>query len=113
MRSGFPDLMYEQAKQSDLLEIPADGISLDLLRAVYRNPSIPLSVRIRCAVAALPFETPKLGTTAHVAEQDFATMLERRLQRISETKLIEARPTDEKVDVRLAPPIPDRRFRRI
>ena len=59
---------------------------------------------------------PKLGITAHVSETDFAAMLDNRLKRIAETKLIEARPTNgggEKVDARLAPPIPDRRFRRI
>jgi hypothetical protein len=50
-----------------------------------------------------------------VSEQDFATLLDRRLARIAETKLIEAQPNNggEKVDARLPPTIPDRRFRRI
>jgi hypothetical protein len=42
------------------LDFPPNGQSIDLLRAVYRNPSIPLPVRIRCAVAALPHEVPRL-----------------------------------------------------
>jgi hypothetical protein len=36
------------------LDFPPNGMSIDLLRAVYRNPSIPLPVRIRCAVTTLP-----------------------------------------------------------
>jgi hypothetical protein len=52
-----------------------------------------------------------------VSEQDFATVLDRRLKRIEEMKAnaIEATPVidGEKVDVRLPPVVPDRRFRRI
>ena len=61
----------------------------------------------------MPYEVPKLAVTAVVSEQDFATVLDRRLKRIEETKAnaIEATPVidGEKVDARL----PDRRFRRI
>jgi uncharacterized metal-binding protein YceD (DUF177 family) len=116
MRTGFPDLMYE-AKQDDQVEIPADGISLDLLQAVYRNSSLPLPVRMRAAVAALPHEVPKLMANAIINENSFAELLDRRLARIEQMKLIEARPTPEtngKTDVRLPPRVPfDKRYRRI
>jgi lambda repressor-like predicted transcriptional regulator len=50
----------------------------------------------------LPFEVPKLAVTAVVSEQDFATVLDRRLKRIEEmkAKAIEATPVidGEKVD---------------
>lgn len=82
---------------------------------------MPLSTRIRCAVAALPFEFPKLAVTAFVPEGGtFAMQIERRLRRIQEMKVIEAKPV-EKVDegssnkvtdLSMPPPIPDRRFRR-
>jgi hypothetical protein len=53
---------------------------------------------------------------AMVSEQDFATVLDRRLKRIEEMKAnaIEATPVinGEKVDVHLPPVVPDRRFRR-
>jgi hypothetical protein len=62
--------------------------------------------------ACLKHEVPSLGITAVVSDQGLAELLEQRLKRIEQAKVIEAKPT-EKVDVRLPPPIPDRRFRRI
>src|SRR6516162_1080159 len=113
MVTGFPDLVYEAPrKERGIIEIPPNGISLDLLQAVYRCSSLPLATRMRAAIAALPFEVPKLAVTALVSEQDFATLLDRRLKRIEEMKAnaIGATPVidGEKVDARL----PDRRFRR-
>jgi hypothetical protein len=105
-------------KRQQEIEIPTDGISLDLLRAVYRCSSLALTTRMRAAIAALPHEVPKLAVTAVVSEQDFATVLDRRLKRIEEMKLIEAKPTIDGLegrpaDVRLPPVVPDRRFRRM
>jgi hypothetical protein len=103
--------------QEVAFEIGPNGMGLDLLRAVYRNSSVELSTRLRCAMACLPFESPKLAVTAVIAENDFATVLDRRLKRIEEMKAnaIETTPVidGEKVDVRLPPVVPDRRFRRI
>ena len=108
--------LFDEKKQQEV-EIPVDGISLDLLRAVYRSDQLPLTTRMRAAIAALPFESPKLAVTAMVSEQDFAAVLDRRLKRIEEMKAnaIEATPMidGEKVNVRLPPRLPDRRFRRI
>src|SRR5262249_13519707 len=100
--------LFEDKKQQEI-EIPADGISLDLLKAVYRNNQLPLTTRMRAAIAALPFEVPKLAVTAVVSEQDFATLLDRRLKRIEEMKAkeIEAAP-----QVEVKPALPDRRYRR-
>ena len=61
-----------------------------LLKAVYKCPDVPLAVRMRAAMACLPFETPKLAVRAQITEQDFATLLDRRLKRLEEMKLIEA-----------------------
>jgi hypothetical protein len=73
---------------------------------------------MRAAMACLPFEVPKLAVTAQVSENDFAAILDRRIRHLEEMKngkLIEAKPTidGEKVDARLQPRVPDRRFRRI
>src|SRR5215471_12475820 len=91
---------------------------LTFLKAVYMNVELPLSVRMRAAIELLPFTHPKLAVTAAVPEQDFATVLDRRLKRIEEMKLIEAKPTIDGIerkpaDVRSPPVVPDRRFRRI
>ncbi|UGY27316.1 hypothetical protein HU675_0011455 [Bradyrhizobium septentrionale] len=60
----------------DEIEVPAAASSLDFLRAVYADPNQPISRRIRCAVAALPFEHPKLAVTAVVSGEGFAAKLE-------------------------------------
>jgi hypothetical protein len=73
-----------EAQQANAVQLRPEANSLDLLRAVYRNPSIPLPVRIRCAVAALPFEMPKLAVTAMVTEQDFATLPDQRIKRMEQ-----------------------------
>ena len=62
---------------------------LSFLKAVYMNADLPLSVRMRAAIELLPFTHPKLAVTAVVSEQDFATVLDRRLKRIEEMKLLE------------------------
>jgi len=70
---------------------------LTFLKAVYMNVELPLSVRMRAAIELLPFTHPKLAVTAVVSEQDFATLLDRRLKRIEEmkTKAIEGTPQVE------------------
>ena len=84
------------APQDKHLELGPTAISLDSLRAVYRDPTQQLSVRMRAAMACSPFETPKLLATAIVNEGSFAELLERRLKRMEQTtKLIEAKPTQE------------------
>jgi len=116
---AFAKPSKHDSELGDPLKLPHNALGLDGLQAIYRNPALPLQTRFRAMVAALPFESPKLMATAIIHEQDFATLLDRRLARMAEQKLIEARPTSDKiiegkpVDARLPPPIPDRRFRRI
>ena len=63
--------------------------ALRYLQMIYRDPHLSTAVRMRAAGLALPFESPKLAVTAMVSEQDFATVLDRRLKRIEEMKLLE------------------------
>jgi hypothetical protein len=76
----------------------------------------------------LPFETPKLLVTAIVDGQDSATLLDQRLKRFEEMKLIDAngakiidmqpingKPRKPKPQIETKPPLartPDRRFPR-
>jgi|SRR5262245_35598211 len=103
--------LIEDERRQQEIEIPSDGISLDLLRACYRNSSLPLTMRIRCAVAALPHEVPRLAVTAQITENDFATLLDRRLEQMKQLKaapVIDAKPQQ----VETKQPLPDRRYRR-
>jgi hypothetical protein len=62
---------------------PEGRSSLELLQTIYRDRTLPLNVRVRCAVEALPFENPKLSATA-IATMDgksFAAALERAIER--------------------------------
>jgi hypothetical protein len=103
-------------EKNGALELPPTGMSLDLLRMVYRNSSIPLSTRIRCAIAALPHEFPRLQVTAQIQDSDLATLLDERIKRMEQINnggMIEAKPVPE---IEMKPPKPhinDRRFRRI
>ena len=104
--------------EQEMEQVGMEPVSaLQLLQSVYQNPTVGLTTRMRAAMACLPFESPKLAVTAVIAENDFATVLDRRLKRLEEmkAKAIEAKPVinGEKVDVRLPPVVPDRRFRRI
>ena len=65
--------------------------SLEFLQAVYLNEELPLSVRLRAAIEAAPYEHPKLqaigiGTLNGTA---FADKLERALLRSEQARLIE------------------------
>jgi hypothetical protein len=96
--------------------------SLDFLRAVYMNAELPLSVRMRAAGMAIPYEYPKLSVVASVNDPErFAERLERAIQR-SGVKLIEHEPAksreiEEPPQTDLAKPMttsaPDRRMRRV
>ena len=81
-------LIEDERKQQEI-EIGPNETSLDLLRAVYKANHLPLHTRMRAAISALPHEVPRLAVTAVVSEQDFATVLDRRLKRIEEMKLLE------------------------
>jgi|RhiMetdeSRZDD1v2_1073273.scaffolds.fasta_scaffold1250110_1 hypothetical protein len=86
----------------------AEHSALDLLRTVYRSPELPLSTRMRAAIAALPFEVPKLAVTAQINSDDFADRLARAVNRSSRVmKMIDPPKIIEQS------PLSDRRLRRV
>ena len=71
--------------------------SLAFLQAVYCNDGLPLHVRMKAAIAALPFEHPKLSATLAVqADDSWAAKLKNAIARSSQAeayRAIEAAPT--------------------
>jgi hypothetical protein len=73
-----------------------DVTALSFLQTIYRSPQVPLSVRMRAASLALPFESPKLSAMvlSSVDPNEFAKALDRAIQRSgkeAEMKVIEFR----------------------
>jgi hypothetical protein len=64
------------------------------------------------ASKSLPFETPKLMVTAQVSDNDFASLLDQRIKRLQEAKLIEHQPQQGETKP-LKPRLSDRRYRRL
>jgi hypothetical protein len=71
--------------------------SLAFLQAVYCHDGLPLHVRMKAAIAALPFEHPKLSATLAVqADDSWAAKLKNAIARSSQAeayRLIQAAPT--------------------
>jgi hypothetical protein len=67
--------------------------ALTFLRAVYQHPKIPLPVRMRAASMAIEYERPALKAVIVGSGEDFATRLDRAIERSGVApKLIEAKP---------------------
>ena len=60
---------------------PEPRNALEYLQDVYKGRRPPDAWRMRAAMAALPFETPKLSATALSFPGDFAQTLERAILR--------------------------------
>jgi len=92
------DTVLDQIEAQQAFELEPNATSLTLLQKVYRSAAIPLSTRMRAAIAALPFESPKLAVVATLnGSGDFADLLDRAVQRSRE--VIEAKPLSVSSDV--------------
>jgi hypothetical protein len=98
------------------LDLEPDANSLTFLQKVYRNSVLPLSTRMRAAMAALPHAVPKLGVSVNVNDDGtFAARLDAAIQRtnghaakvIDQPKVIEhcAAEIAEPIKPRLAGPL--------
>jgi len=88
------DEVDEQSFPTASVVMPANA--LGYLQSIYRNPSEPDGRRMRAAMAALTFESPKLtATTVSSMDGDhFAAMLERARERSRAPLVIEHRADD-------------------
>jgi hypothetical protein len=97
----------EEEISRTLAALPQDHKALELGQAIYRSSALPWEMRWRVAKECLKYETPTLGVVAQVDGTDFAALLDQRLKRMEEMKLIEQSSNGS------PPRLPDRRFRRI
>jgi hypothetical protein len=64
------------------LAFGANGTSLEFLQAIYRSAEQPMIRRMKAAIAALPFEHPRLSATLAVqADDSFAARLQNAIAR--------------------------------
>ena len=97
----------EPKTEHEAIAIEPNGTSLDLLQAIYRNPSLPLSTRKSAAAIAIQFEHPKLGVSLNLPwNGDFADRLTRAVARSSQVMIDPPKIIDQS-------PSPDRRLRRV
>src|SRR5262245_60052212 len=67
--------------------------ALSYLQSIYRDPLQPTGVRMRAAMAAVPFARPKLAVTAYLSNaDDFAARLDKAILRSRPPKIIEYGP---------------------
>jgi hypothetical protein len=88
------ELLEERQRLVD--EMNGDGAgeprsALDYVQDVYRGRRQADPWRMRAAMAALPFETPKLAVTTNISNENFSAMLDKAIARSREPKLIEHR----------------------
>src|SRR5262245_10890954 len=92
MKPVFPPIEYKEATPIAFF----NGNALDFLQSIYRDPTQQQYTRMRAAMAALPFESPKLQATAIIGmTPDFAARLDRAMLRSDKVRLISNRPAKE------------------
>jgi hypothetical protein len=93
---------------------PDGRTALELLQAVYRDKRNPLTMRMRAARDAIPFESPKLAVTTLLADADcFGALLDKAILRSqSPPRQIEHRADETAPSVKWSGPIsrPTRRL---
>src|SRR6516164_4608009 len=115
MKTYFPPIESKEGEEV----VSFNGSALDYLQSVYRDPTREPYVRMRAAIAAISFESPKLQATATLQlGLDFATKLDRAVLRSAKVKLVASAPVERPkptptVEIKPhLPTVPDRRYRR-
>ncbi|HTJ91247.1 MAG TPA: hypothetical protein VL356_13865 [Acidocella sp.] len=90
----LPELNRALMLANDQLKAALGANKLDahsLLQAIYRNDEFPLVMRYQAAVAALPYEKPRLSTTVVVEDQSKSETLAKRMRAAQERLGLAAR----------------------
>ena len=108
MTDAINEALAKLEQQQDELA-PAGETGLALLQSIYRNPNQPLNARMRAAIEALPYENPKLAH-GHFEGKDFATQLDRAIERSKQPVPLLDSPTEQLLASELKKPM--QRYRR-
>ena len=86
---GLRELMRIESEKPE----PETGNSLEYLQRIYRDPTQPIAVRMRAAIEALPFESPRMSAVSvgYYDGNTFAQRLDRAIEASEKAKLIEGR----------------------
>jgi hypothetical protein len=84
----------ERASQGGTVVEDEPANALDYLQDVYRGRRVAEPWRMRAAIAALQFETPRLGViaTTNLNSADFAALLDRAIERSNGVREVKALP---------------------
>jgi hypothetical protein len=103
--------MYEENEEVEqewpAMQVVVPANALEYLQSIYRNPSEPDGRRMRAAMAALPFESPKLAVTTLLADADsFGALLDKAILRSqSPPRQIEHRADETAPSVKWSGPL--------
>ena len=93
----FSDL-FEDGVDEDPLGLRPDATPLDACRAVYLNGRLPMGMRLKAMIEALPYVHPKLSAIAMLNERDLGARLDRAIERsrvrLNGRRVIEAKPIE-------------------
>jgi len=85
--------------EPELIELSPGETSLDFLQKVYRSTKQPMSRRMRAAIEAMSFESPKLAVIANVGEKGIGELLDAARERMRNggggKVVIDAKPVRE------------------
>ena len=83
-----------ELEEESSVEVAEPASALDYLQDVYRGRRVAEHSRMRAAMAALPFESPKLAVTTNLTNEDFAVRLEKAAARSRAPLVIEHREVE-------------------
>jgi hypothetical protein len=89
--SNFPEMEYRPLDRPKR-DVDPTLDALTYLQAVYRGQIEAEGQRMRAAIAALPFEVPRLSINANVGSHDLGDRLERAIKRSGVNLTIEHAP---------------------